>query len=72
MPVYYGSNDGVDVCVSRAILRKQDQEQEQMHEKRENPYYFFKPSFGTTGRIVQKRVTVVTFEHVDNAGIVEL
>ena len=43
-----------------------------MHEKHENPHYFFKPSFGTRLRTVQKRVTGVTFEHVDSAGIVEL
>ena len=43
-----------------------------MQENQENPYYFFKPSFGTRGRTVQKRVTVVTFQQVDNAGVVEL
>ena len=40
--------------------------------KPRKPLLFFKPSFGTRGRTVQKRVTVVTFQQVDNAGIVEL
>ena len=47
-------------------------EQEQLHEKPTDPYYFFKVSFGGAGRSVQNRVTFIVFELRSTSQNVEL